>query len=278
MEESPIVSDIKGSDKQTATVQMQTSFSKGVPPERNLSAEDAVARTTYEGETAPEADNTMQSTEQKQRQAEQPQETQEQLLAGKYKSVQELEKAYGELQQKLGQTNEEAPQPEQQTAETADDNLYNKAYDEWSETGQVTEATIDSLVKSGIPREYVNQFIKQANAEQELMQQQIINDIGGQAEFERINTWAVNNLKPAEIESFNNIVDTGDIDQIKFAYESLKARSGNKFIQGDATNTQAETGGFSTKSDMISAISDKRYQSDAIYRRQVEERIMRSRL
>ena len=62
---------------------------------------------------------------------------QDTLLAGKYKSAEELEKAYKELESKLGeQTNEE---PEQAETESEEDN---QDYNEYNEDGSVDYASV----------------------------------------------------------------------------------------------------------------------------------------
>lgn len=269
MDEPNIVSSPKAG-KQMTSVSMETNLGRGQEPNREMTAEEAQERTTYAGEEPTMVQDSPEQTQTIEQQAE------ETLLAGKYKSVEELEKAYGELQKKLGEGNE--AEAETETTTQVDGNLFDKASDEWYETGEVSEATINELVKQGIPKQVIEQYIRSANAEQQLLQQNIINEIGGQQEFERLNAWATNNLKPAEIDSFNAIVDGGDIEQIKFAYNSLKSRAGSKFVTPDSNSQSNDTGAFANKSEMISAISDKRYQNDAIYRRQVEQRIMRSRL
>ena len=92
---------------------------------------------------------------------EQIQEQQEQLYAGKYKSAEELEKAYGELQKKLGDQSAEDSgeagntegstevEPEETTEETEEASppsaaaeLITSASNEFSEKGELTPETI----------------------------------------------------------------------------------------------------------------------------------------
>jgi len=248
------------------------------------SAQGNFARVSMEtmNDTSPNKEMTKEEAENKARVNETNEPTQEEnLFAGKYKSVEDLEKAYNELQTKLGQTSEQktdAPAAEA-TDKAADDNLFDTAYDEWSESGKLSDETIAALEKTGIPKQYVEQFVRNANAEQELIQQGIINEIGGQQEFERLSNWATQNLKQAEIDTFNGIVESGDVEQIKFAFNSLKARAGNtKFISPDNNTISSDAQSFASKAEMVKAMSDPRYVNDRAYRQKVERMVMRSRL
>ena len=67
------------------------------------------------------------------------QEEQEQLLAGKYKDAQELEKAYVELQKKIGEKN---PEDSESTGESDDTDEGEKETEEETETDEDSEGTI----------------------------------------------------------------------------------------------------------------------------------------
>ncbi len=78
---------------------------------------------------------------------EQMQEAQDNLLAGKYKNAEELEKGYLELQQKLN-TKEESVQEEQAEEEKAEvqSTILDQLWDEaTSESGEYSQETLDEL-------------------------------------------------------------------------------------------------------------------------------------
>ena len=79
------------------------------------------------------------------------------LLAGKYKTAQELESAYKELQKKLGSaenTAEVEPQePEQEESESTDSNFLDTLWTEAS-TQQYTEDTVKQLENMSSTGEY----------------------------------------------------------------------------------------------------------------------------
>ena len=259
-QESRIVTD--NTDKnQFARVSMETTPDS---PNANMTREEALERTT-----TPESPNPLDASE-------------ENLLAGKYKSVEDIEKAYNELQTKLGQKGEETTEPttETQADTTSESDVFERAYSEWAEKGEVSEDTIDQIVKDkGIPKQYVEQFIRQSSAEETLLQNSIMESVGGRDEYTKITEWAVNNLPQTEIDAYNKIIESGDVEQIKFALNALSQKRGStKFIQPDKNNTFTDSNSFNSKAEMVQAMKDPRYEKDLAYRQKVERMIMRSRL
>jgi len=78
---------------------------------------------------------------------EQMQEAQDNLLAGKYKNAEELEKGYLELQQKLSNQEEEPAEEEEQGEEgEAEGTILDQLWDEaTSESGEYSQETLDEL-------------------------------------------------------------------------------------------------------------------------------------
>ena len=74
---------------------------------------------TYQPETTTETipDNLTEAEQESLKVGEELEQSQEELLAGKYKSAQELEKAYVELQKKLGDNKEESEDTEEVSSE-----------------------------------------------------------------------------------------------------------------------------------------------------------------
>ena len=72
------------------------------------------------------------------------------LLAGKYKSAQDLEKAYIELQQKLGSNDQQTESQQEDTTEPESESnpafdLFDSIDDEMADGGQLSEASIEKL-------------------------------------------------------------------------------------------------------------------------------------
>ena len=121
-----------------------------------LTMESNVEKTSVENLSAEEQDSL--------KVGEQMQEAQDQLLAGKYKSAEELEKGYLELQQKLSsnQPAEEA-QPEQ-TEESAEPTILDRIWEESTKQEEFSPELTEEISKMS-STELANMYLdyRQAN-------------------------------------------------------------------------------------------------------------------
>ena len=220
-------------------------------------------------------------------------------LAGKFKTPEELEKAYLELQKKLGEKTpedteepvEEQPeaseeQPEAEEQETSD--VFNRAAEQYAEGGELTEDTLEELSKmdsKDLIKQYMEFYTKtsQQQQQQALSQQQqneIVSSVGGAEAYGEMVQWASQNLDPAEIDNYNQVTNSGNSAAIKFAVEALanRYRSANGSEAPLVTGKKAANGpkGFRSNAELARAIADPRYQSDPAYRMDVEAKLARS--
>ena len=240
---------------------------------------------------------------------EQIQEQTEQLYAGKYKSAEELEKAYGELQKKLGDQgsndSEEAGKPEdskeveseetpEETEETAQSSpaveLITSASEEFDAKGTLTPETLDKF-SSMSSQDLVKAYMElQASAPADAVPQvgdisdsqinEVKNYAGGEQAYETMVGWASENLDAQSIQAFDNIVNTGSVDAIKLAVSGLKSQyeAANGYegtmVTGKApTNTQDV---YRSQAELVRAMSDRRYDDDPAYRQDVIAKLERS--
>ena len=228
-------------------------------------------------------------------------EEQEQLLAGKYKDAQELEKAYVELQKKLGSNDEPAEDVEQtgatdETEETTlsdGASLISSANDEYyANDGKLSEETLEKF--SGMSsKELVESYLEvqktdafKAKTEVADLSESDINTIknsaGGEAQYDNLISWANTNLDAKSQEAFDSIVNSGSIDAIKIAVSGLKsqyeAANGfeGKMYTGKAPKGETDT--FRSQAELVQAMSDKRYDRDPAYRQDIIEKLDRSNL
>ena len=143
------------------------------------------------------------------------------------------------------------------------------------------EATKKSFIEKGIPEQYIDQYIEGANAQIELMTMKIHNALGGQDHVNELISWATDNLSDAEIATYNDLIETGDLDKITTAYQSIEARMSQKtatkkFIQPDS-GTSNDRVGFASKAEMIEAMNNPKYKKDSAYRAEVERKLANSR-
>jgi hypothetical protein len=184
------------------------------------------------------------------------------LLAGKYKSVEDLEKAYKELQTKLSRGESTPPEAEDDNAadeqadgddEEEDDKpagnareLYGEAIGgkleeagidfqdmnvRWQQTGALESGDYEQLAEAGFNRDMVDAYLsglqyKQAQDTALSVKEvaSIKESLGGEAEYSKMIEWAAANLSADEVEGFNQIINTQPMAAVKMAITGLHAR------------------------------------------------------
>lgn len=156
---------------------------------------------------------------------------------------------------------------------------FNAAVKEYETTGDLSEETIKALEEAGYPAEVVESFIEGRKAIEAKFADAIYDSVGGEKEYQKIITWASNNLQKKSIDSFNRAIDNNNIDAITLMLGGMKAKmiakmgTANKSIHGSAKPPQSKPQGFTSKADVIKAMSDPRYGRDAEYTQQVERKM-----
>jgi len=241
---------------------------------------------------------------------EQIQEQQEQLFAGKYKSAEELEKAYGELQKKLGdqgtedsgeagdtegstevESEETTEETEEASPPSAAAELITSASNEFNEKGELTAETIakfSSMSSQELVEAYmqVQGQLPQASQEAEVadISNAVVNEVknaaGGETAYNNMVQWAGENLAQSSVEAFDSIINSGSVEAIKLAVSGLKAQYENSngyegtMLTGKApTNTKDV---YRSQAELVAAMSDRRYDNDPAYRQDVIARLERS--
>lgn len=153
---------------------------------------------------------------------------------------------------------------------------FNAAVKEYERTGDLSEETIKALEDAGYPIEVVESFIEGRKAIEAKFTHAVYESVGGEKEYQRIISWASNNLQKKSIDSFNRAIDNNNIDAIVLMLEGMKAKmvakmgTAKKSIHGSAKPHQSQPKGFTSKADIIKAMSDPRYGRDAKYTQEVE--------
>jgi len=248
---------------------------------------------------------------------EQPTQEEPSLLAGKYKTQEDLEKAYLELQSKLGQKdspesakeepvaqNEETSQaPEwmsQEFEEGTPGYAIQQANKDFLENGQISDETFAALEQAGIPREVAETYAQNAQAEldkayaqaaqedageaQEL--QTIVDNLGGPEALRSVQEWAGKNLSKEEQDYVDNIAENGSVQDIGFLYKQLQARQQaaantpakeDQLVKGQGV-VQNATDVYRSREEMLRDQKDPRYKSDPAFRSRVYAKLSRSRI
>jgi hypothetical protein len=226
-------------------------------------------------------------------------EQQNTLLAGKYKDAEELEKAYIELQGKLGQPKEEEPKEEPKAKEEVkeekeepkeeepDYEFLDKLWEE-SKNEKYSDDILDKLndmKPADVAQLYLNYRSGVDTEPQELTQEQATDlqkSVGGEKQYNTMLQWASNNFDEAEISRYDKVMESGNPDAAYFAVQALAARYNDgvgvegKMLTGKPA--KAEGDNFRSQAEVVRAMSDPRYESDPAYRQDIYDKLERSNL
>lgn len=209
-------------------------------------------------------------------------------LDEKFKSPEDLAKAYTELQSKLGEkTNEEETQTDTESDSDDDSTVQEdgvpmasaieSATSEFTEKGELSDKTFDALEQAGIPREMVEAYIQGQEAVAVGQAAEVQQTIGGLGNYEAMAEWAGENLDDADLDAFNTIVEGGTVEQAKVAVKGLYAQflsAGGKppqLIQGDTVGSGLKP--YTSSAQITEAMRDPRYKNDPAFRENVEKRL-----
>jgi hypothetical protein len=170
------------------------------------------------------------------------QEQQEELIAGKFKTPDELLKAYQELEKKLG----------------------NRGY-ETTDTEEVEKTPEDQVEVASL------------SEEEETV---IMDSIGGQENFQAVQEWARGNLNAEELEAYNREVNSGDyyrarnaLQSLFFAYQDTEGYE-PQLMGGKISANSSDV--FRSSQEVMAAMNDPRYLQDPAYTQDVQEKLIRS--
>jgi len=224
--------------------------------------------------------------------------------AGKFKSAEDLEKAYLELQKKLGQketdessSTDETESDDGETEETSQDEespvakrvsfLKEASEEYYSNDNQLKPETIEKLKE--MPSEDLIEAYMEWQKGNPTVQSQPLSDeaakdivasVGGQEAYNDTLAWAADNLKPEEVAAYDNVINSGNKDAIFFAVQALNQRYkdsvGFEGQQVSGKAPKATVKGFRSNAELASAISDRRYRTDPAYRYDVEQKLAAS--
>ena len=169
-------------------------------------------------------------------------EPQEELIAGKFRSADDLLQAYQELEKKLG-----------------DRGGYEKAETETDETEDQAGG------------------FEPISQEEE---QTIVDSIGGSDNFSAVQQWAHENLNQEEIEAYNREVNSGDyyrarnaLQSMYFAYQD-QAGFEPELMGGRLSGNSSDV--FRSTAEVMAAMNDSRYLNDSAYTQDIQDKLIRS--
>ena len=222
---------------------------------------------------------------------EKMQEAQDNLLAGKYKNAEELEKGYLELQQKLS-NKEEAPaeeqaEPTEQAEEqTVLDRIWEEATTQEEFSPELTEE-ISKMSSTDLANMYLDYRQANEGAEPEVNRdfseadiKELKGVVGGEENYANMIDWAQKSLNEQEVKMFDAVMQKGDplaaffaVRSLAYAYNDAVGYDGN-MVQGKAPRQSNDQ--FRSQQEVVKAMADPRYEDDPAYRRDIMEKLERS--
>lgn len=209
----------------------------------------------------------------------------EELIAGKFKSQEDLLKAYQELESKLGQPKEEAPveqQPASQDEPAVDGSFTTTQYEqEFLQNGSLSDDSYADLAKKGFSREQVDAYIQGQQAYAETIKSNIYNSVGGQEQYIELINWASENMPADTIKEYNDAVDSMDQSRITRTLEYMALKKGQsapreaRRIEGDSPASGLQP--YADKNAWQKDMTNRLYGKDAKFTNMVDQRYLAAR-
>ena len=225
-------------------------------------------------------------------------EQEDKKLAGKFEDAEALEKAYIELQSKLGEPKEEKAEVKEEKTEAKEEvkeeskeepdyEFLDKLWEE-SKNEKYSDDILDKLndmKPADVAQLYLNYRSGVDKEPQDLTQEQateLQKSVGGEKEYNTMLQWASKNFDEAEISRYDKVMESGDPDAAYFAVQALAAKYNDgvgvegKMLTGKPA--KAEGDNFRSQAEVVRAMSDPRYESDPAYRQDIYDKLERSNL
>jgi hypothetical protein len=234
-------------------------------------------------------------------------EAQDELLAGKYKDAEQLEKAYVELQKKLGDNDSEDEYEDEYEDEDVEDYEGDEDGEDYEEDedGEDYEddGILDELWEQANGDEYSEEILdrlsemdavdiadmhlryrEQMEQSQPQITEQQVSElksvVGGEEQYGDMLQWAQETLNPQEVEMFDTVMERGDPLAAFFAIRSLAYRYEDslgvdgKMVTGTAPRSDGSQ--FNSQAEVVEAMSDPRYDRDPAFRQKIMKKLERS--
>ena len=231
---------------------------------------------------------------------QEPQTQQEQLLAGKFKSEEELQKGllnliqkltgtdnlevvYTELEKVLGRGGlenmenvENESEESQEISNESLDELLDVYLNQYLETGEVPK---ELLEQTNASPELLELALKAKIQEQEAYVKQVTDYAGGEEEYQKLLTWVERNLSQEEQVAYAAAIQTMDPALVALVIDGVKARMTQvnpQLLEGTQTANVSSGDIYKSLDEALEAISDPRYGIDDRYTKTVQAKLIRS--
>lgn len=211
-----------------------------------------------------------------------------------------LIKSYTELERTRGQQQEQpaAPAETETPAPVAPDGKIEKpeapetpapnpltdaieaARQEYASASEVSEDTVKKLEEAGIPKEIFDLYLAGVKAQEAATAAATYEVVGGQEQYEAMARWAAEKLSDAELDAFNSALDNAALREnavrgLYARYTEATPSEGNMIAPNGGAPVE---GGdvYQSRDQLIADQKSERYASDAAFRQQVQDKLLRS--
>ena len=227
------------------------------------------------------------------------------LILGKFKSVEDLAASYKELEGKLGTvTEEDQPQTEEEQTETNETEFNAEEFygdglasvleevgidpqeisNRFTESGEINEDDYTKLGEAGFSKQVIDTYLDglrggpTSGEDIATAQIQGIKDsVGGDDNYGKMVSWAIENLPAEEVKEFNTLTETANATAIKFAVQGLYSQYNNAMgVEPNLVSGKASSSGptpYRSTAEVVTAMSDPRYGKDVTYTEDVQRRL-----
>jgi len=240
----------------------------------------------------------------------------EQLIAGKYKTQEDLEKGTLELLKKQGgdleqiyktlesgknpfetstkeeeetkepdgmkiQTDNTGEESREETKKTLEKNDLNieEFEQEFLENGELSQESYDKLTEV-FPKQMVDNYIEGQKLQAQQYQNEIFDVAGGQENYAAMVDWASKNLSNEEIKEFNDAVSSGSKARAKLAVQAVQQAHQTSSPGGNLLEGDrggsSGSPGYQSKEEMLADMKDPKYSKDPAFRARVQEKVRNS--
>ena len=209
-------------------------------------------------------------------------------LPEKFKTPEDMAKAYAELEK--SQSKGDAEGTKEEANEAAEKAVNEAGLDmdalsaEYNTNGELTKESLDKLAEVGITEDMVNSYIKGQEAQANDIQAELLEPIGGDLEaYNEMTSWAAENLSDQEIDDFNTVLETGNSAAIKLAVQNLstKYNDANGTEPGRQLSGKPNTSGqsvYESTADLMKDMQNPEYAKNPAFRAKVEQKLARSQI
>ena len=142
--------------------------------------------------------------------------------------------------------------------------------------------TLSSLEKSGLPKQYVDNYLKGLEALGEQFQNKAYSITKGEEQYQAMTDWVANNLTEEEVETFNRGVASDDstaLFTIKGMYARYNTESKEpKLNLGQSSSSNSTGERYESVSQLKEDMKNPLYQKDSAFRQKVELKLSRSNI